>query len=123
MSTTTSEEHSDRYGAGSQAAGVSNAIVQLHRRHYGKGPTKAKTYLLDDVVLCVYEGGALRLEETLRDHGREATVHHLRREFQDALDSEFRQLIERETGRRVRAFISQFDPDHDIGAEIFFLEP
>ena len=33
--------------------------MQLHRRAYGKGPTKAKTYLLDDVVFCVLEGGAL----------------------------------------------------------------
>jgi uncharacterized protein YbcI len=123
MSTTTPEEHSDKFGSGSQAASISNAIVQLHRRRYGKGPTKAKTFMLNDVVVCVYEGGVLPIEETLRDHGHTETVHQVRREFQIALDQEFRRIIEEETGRGVRVFLSQFDSENDVGAEIFFLEP
>jgi len=118
---TAPEEES--YGAGSQAAAISNALVQLHRRRYGKGPTKAKTYLLDDLVVCVLEGGALRVEETLRDRGAEEIVHEVRRTFQNALEHEFRAIVERETGRRVRTFLSQFDPEHNLGAEMFFLEP
>jgi uncharacterized protein YbcI len=121
MSTTSPEPRSESYRSGAQAAAISNAVVQLHRRAYGKGPTKAKTYLLDDVVFCVLEGGALRIEETLRDAGEEQMVHQVRRTFQAALDGEFREIIERATGRTVRAFMSQFDPEHDIGVEIFFL--
>jgi uncharacterized protein YbcI len=123
MSTTSPETPSESRGSGAQAASISNALVQLHRRAYGKGPTKAKTYLLDDVVLCILEGGALRIEETLRDHGEEEMVHTVRRTFQAALNDEFRGIIEEATGRPVRAFMSQFDPEHNIGAEIFFLEP
>ena len=122
MSTTSPETPSESYGGGAQAAEISNALVQLHRRAYGKGPTKAKTYLLDDVVLCVLEGGALRIEETLRNAGEEEMVHKVRRTFQAALNDEFRGIIENATGRRVNAFMSQFDPEHDIAAEIFFLE-
>ena len=118
---TESEEES--YGSGTQAAAISNALVQLHRHRYGKGPTKAKTYLLDDLVVCVLEGGALRVEETLRDRGAEEIVHEVRRTFQNALEHEFRAIIERETGRRVRTFLSQFDPEDNVWAEIFFLEP
>ena len=115
MSTTTPEETpSESYGGGAQAATISNALVQLHRRAYGKG--------LDDVVLCVLEGGALRIEETLRDHGEEEIVHQVRRTFQAALNDEFRGIIEDATGRPVRAFMSQFDPEHNVAAEIFFLE-
>jgi uncharacterized protein YbcI len=117
------EPEKESYGAGTQAAAISNALVQLHRHRYGKGPTKAKTYLLDDLVVCVLEGGALRVEETLRDRGAEEIVHEVRRTFQNALEHEFRAIIERETGRRVRTFLSQFDPEDNIGAEIFFLEP
>jgi uncharacterized protein YbcI len=124
MSTTSPETPSESPGgSGAQAASISNALVQLHRRAYGKGPTKAKTYLLDDVVLCILEGGALRIEETLRDHGEEEMVHTVRRTFQAALNDEFRGIIEEATGRPVRAFMSQFDPEHNIGAEIFFLQP
>ena len=122
MSTTSPEETpAESYGGGAQAAAISNALVQLHRRAYGKGPTKAKTYLLDGVVLCVLEGGALRIEATLRDHGEEEMVHQVRRTFQGALNHEFRDIIESTTGRTVRAFMSQFDPEHNIGVEIFFL--
>jgi uncharacterized protein YbcI len=122
MATTRPEPAHTPYGTGEQAAAISNALVRLHREHYGKGPTKAKTYLLEDVVLCVMHGGALRVEETLRDRGREGLVHDVRRAFQAALDDEFRGVIERETGRRVAVFLSQFDPEHNVGAEIFFLE-
>ena len=122
MSTTSPEETpAESYGGGAQAAAISNALVQLHRRAYGKGPTKAKTSLLDGVVLCVLEGGALRIEATLRDHGEEEMVHQVRRTFQAALNHEFRDIIESTTGRTVRAFMSQFDPEHNIGVEIFFL--
>jgi uncharacterized protein YbcI len=117
------EPEEEAYGAGTQAAAISNALVQLHRHRYGKGPTKAKTYLLDDLVVCVLEGGALRVEETLRDRGAEDVVHEVRRTFQNALEHEFRAIIERETGRRVRTFLSQFDPEDNVGAEVFFLEP
>src|SRR4051812_36071843 len=117
------EPEEEPYGAGTQAAAISNALVQLHRHRYGKGPTKAKTYLLDGLVVCVVEGGALRVEETLRDRGAEEIVHEVRRTFQNALEHEFRAIVERETGRRVRTFLSQFDPEDNVGAEIFFLEP
>jgi uncharacterized protein YbcI len=117
------EPEEESYGTGAQAAAISNALVQLHRHRYGKGPTKAKTYLLDDLVVCVLEGGALRVEETLRDSGAEDVVHQVRRTFQNALEHEFRAIIERETGRRVRTFLSQFDPEDNVGAEIFFLDP
>jgi uncharacterized protein YbcI len=121
MSTTSPETPPDSYGGGAQAAAISNALVQLHRRAYGKGPTKAKTYLLDGLVVCVLEGGALRIEETLRDHGEEEMVHQVRRTFQAVLNDEFSEIIESTTGRSVRTFMSQFDPEHNIGVEIFFL--
>jgi hypothetical protein len=30
---------------------VTNAVVRLHRRHYGKGPTRSKSYLLIEIFL------------------------------------------------------------------------
>ena len=41
---------------GEQLAAVTNGIVQLFREYYGRGPDKAKSYLLDDhIVVCVLE--------------------------------------------------------------------
>jgi uncharacterized protein YbcI len=30
-----------------------NRIVQIQREHYGRGPMKAKTYALDDLIVVV----------------------------------------------------------------------
>jgi uncharacterized protein YbcI len=44
---------------GNALAQISTGLVQLHSRHYGKGPTKAKTYLFDELVVCVPDGISL----------------------------------------------------------------
>jgi uncharacterized protein YbcI len=102
---------------------ISNAFVQLHRRSLGKGPTKAKTYLLDNLVLCVLEGGELPLEKTLSERGNRTLVHEVRDAVHAAVRHECRAIIERETGRRVKTVLSQFDPDRDIECKIVFLDP
>jgi uncharacterized protein YbcI len=37
-------------------------MVSLHRRFYGKGPTEAKTYAINDTVICILEGGFTTVE-------------------------------------------------------------
>jgi uncharacterized protein YbcI len=32
---------------------ISNSIVALLRENYGRGPMRAKTYALDDIIVCV----------------------------------------------------------------------
>jgi hypothetical protein len=74
---------------------ISNAFVQLHRRSLGKGPTKAKTFVLDDMVLCVLEGGELPFEKTLRERGNGTLVHEVRDALHAAVRDECRAIIER----------------------------
>ena len=38
---------------GQMRSAISQAIVQLHAEHYGKGATQAKTYLWDNLVVTV----------------------------------------------------------------------
>jgi uncharacterized protein YbcI len=108
--------------SGEQSAAISTAFVQLYRRCRGKGPTKAKTYLLEDLVLCVMEGGGLRLEETLRDRGNRRLLHEVHHALCAAVDDECRAIIERETGRRVKTVVSQRDHDCDIECKVVFLD-
>ena len=63
------------------------------------------------------------VERTLVDGGKEAEVHALRRSFQDLMEDQFTAAVERVTGRRVRAFLSQVHLNPDIDVEIFVLEP
>src|SRR3954463_12745498 len=54
---------------GNVLAQISTGLVQLHSRHYGKGPTKAKTYLFDELVVCVLRNVFTTVERTLLEAG------------------------------------------------------
>jgi uncharacterized protein YbcI len=106
---------------GDNRLAISNAIVGLYREHYGKGPTKSKTYLQDDIVLTVLWGGIVQIEKTLSADGKEDIVHEMRRAFQHVKRDEFVSTVEELTGRKVAVFMSQFDPESDISIEFFQL--
>jgi|SRR5215212_6133352 len=103
-------------------ADISNAMVGLKKEFYGKGPTKAKTYINDNYILCVMQGGITRNEETLLAAGQESLVREYRLKFQEAMAAPTTEAIERLTGRKVLGYHSQivFDPEH--GFEIFVLD-
>lgn len=107
---------------GQLAAAISNAIVGIHSKHYGKGPTKAKTYLIDDSVVCVMQDVFTTVERTLIDAGKGDLVKEVRSTFQYSMRDEFRDAVSGITGRRPRAFMSQIDCDADMAIEFFLLE-
>ena len=106
---------------GQLAAAISNAIVGIHSKHYGKGPTKAKTYLIDDMVVCVMQDVFTTVERTLIENSKGDLVREVRTAFQQTLRPEFIEAIERITGRETRAFVSQIDCDADLAVEFFLL--
>ena len=112
-------EASDR---GQQAAAISNAIVRLHRDHYGRGATTARTVIQRNYVVCFLDDIYTPVERTLIDDGRWETVRQTRNAFQDAMGPNFREAVEEATGRAVVAFMSQVHFDPDMAAEVFVLE-
>ena len=106
---------------GQLAAAISNAVVGIHSKHYGKGPTKAKTYLIDELVVCVMQDVFTTVERTLIDAGKGELVREVRSTFQQTLEREFTEAVEQITGRKTRAFLSQIDWDADISVEVFLL--
>jgi uncharacterized protein YbcI len=97
-------------------------MVGLKKEYYGKGPVKAKTYVNDNIVFCVLQGGLTRNEETLIAAGEEKLVREFRLRFQEAMGQATMDAIAELTGRRVLTYQSQivFDPDHSF--EIFVLD-
>ncbi len=108
--------------SGEVLAGISSGIVGLYREHFGKGPTKAKTYVLDDLVICVLRDGLTTVERTLFAEGRADSVREMRTAFQDAVADRFNAVVEGMTGRRVVAFLSQAHVNPDLAIEVFFLD-
>jgi uncharacterized protein YbcI len=118
-----SEEDPERRTGGEALAGISTGLVQLHSRYHGKGPTKAKTYFINDTVVCILRGGFTTVEQTLIDEGRADAVYEIRRSFQQVMEDQFTRVVEQATGRKVIAYMSQIHHDPDLAVEIFVLEP
>lgn len=108
---------------GEALAQISTELVQLHSRYYGKGPTKAKTYMVNDTVICMLKEGFTTVEETLIEEGKIDSVYQMRRTFQDVMEEQFKGVVERATGRKVIAYLSQIHHDPAMAVELFVLEP
>jgi uncharacterized protein YbcI len=102
---------------------ISDGMVGLLKEFYGHGPTRAKSYYEDDLVVCLLRGGFSRVEQTLLEGGRGSSVIQQRMEFQDLMRGRFEAVIERATGRRVIGFMSGNQQDPDIMCEVFILAP
>ena len=102
---------------------VSDGLVALLKEFYGRGPTQAKSYYEDDLVVCVLRGGFSRVEQTLLDGGRGAAVIEQRMAFQDLMRDRFEAVIEEATGRQVLGFMSGNQQDPDMMCEVFMLAP
>jgi uncharacterized protein YbcI len=102
---------------------ISDGMVGLLREFYGRGPSRAKSYYEDDLVVCLLRGGFSRVEQTLLEGGRGAAVIQQRMEFQDLMCERFTAVIEQATGRRVIGFMSGNQQDPDIMCEVFILAP
>jgi uncharacterized protein YbcI len=108
---------------GEALAEISRGLVHLHRRYYGKGPTKAKTYAMNDTVVCMLKGGFTTVEETLIADDKAEDVEHIRRSFQQTMRRRFTEVVEQATGRVVIAYMSQVHATPDMAVELFVLQP
>ena len=104
-------------------AQVTNAVVHLHRTHYGKGPTRSKSYFLDDVLVCIMSDVFTTVERTLIDAGESDKVRQTRLAFEEAMRDRFAEAIEKVVGRRVLGFTSQVLVDKDVAIQLFVLDP
>lgn len=105
-------------------AAISDGIVSLHRRYYGRGATRARSYQVsDDLILVELREAYLTVERTLIDRGRENTVRQTRLTFQQAMFNEFASVVEQVTGRKVCSYVSEAITSPEAILEIFYLEP
>ncbi|MGN6557431.1 MAG: Na-translocating system protein MpsC family protein [Solirubrobacterales bacterium] len=104
-------------------AEISREMVRLYKELFGRGPTKARTeFAGPDIVICSLENTFTPAERSLVEMGEHQRLRDTRLYFQAATENRFREIIERLTGRKVRAFISGLDADVDICSEVFYLE-
>jgi uncharacterized protein YbcI len=107
---------------GELLSAISTRFVQLLRENYGRGPTRAKTYVLDDLVVCVLRNGFTAMEQTMVDSGQSSRVVEMRHDFQKLMAKQYRDAVEELTGAKVEAFLSQAHIEPDITIEIFLVD-
>ena len=102
-------------------AAIANELVRLKAQYYGKGPTEAKAYLNDEVLVVALKGGLTTVEQTLLDAGQEDLVREVRLRFQQAMEQNFIDAVQRLAGVDVLTYMSQivFNPNYTL--EFFIL--
>jgi uncharacterized protein YbcI len=105
-------------------AQLSNEMVRLYKEQFGRGPTRARSnWAGSDALLCTLEDSMTPAERNLVLMGEHQRLRDTRMFFQYATEHEFREIVERVTGRKVRAFVSGIDAEHDVAAELFYFDP
>jgi uncharacterized protein YbcI len=106
----------------SVSSAISRGVVRIYAELYGRGPTRARTYVDDDYVFTVLDGSFTVADRTLMRAGKARQVEETRRAFQEAVREQFIEVVESETGREVDVFMSQIDPGSEVAVELFLLK-
>jgi uncharacterized protein YbcI len=107
---------------GSLSAAISNHIVRLFAEYTGRGPTKARTTIRDNVIVCIAEDNMTKAERRLTQEGEGELVVTVRRKFQSTMRDDLVGGIELLTGCKVVSFLSDHDAGADTAAEVFVLD-
>ena len=101
---------------------ISTEVVRTLKDSFGKGPLKAKSYMLDDFLIVVMRGGVTVAEQTMLDRGHSDLVRAFRQTYQNELGDELVAKVEVLTGRKVVNYQSQILFEPHIVMEIFFFD-
>jgi uncharacterized protein YbcI len=109
--------------ATSVLARVSGEIAAAYRRAWGRGPVRTTAHWAGtDALLVLLDDGHTEAERTALAAGRGDQVLDGRRVLHAALEVELTALVERITGRSVRAVLGATRLGPDLSAEIFLFE-
>jgi uncharacterized protein YbcI len=111
-----------REGNGPSAM-ISTSAVRLLHEYTGRGPTKAKTLINEDVVTVLLADTLGKGERRLVENGHCERVLQLRHDYQLVMRDDLIAVVERQLERKVIAFMSQNHVDPDLAVEVFVLEP
>ena len=110
-----------RPGDGERLAAISNMAVKVFANHIGRGPTKVRSYVVEDIVVCLFEDTMTKAERELIRSGNEAIVLKTRSIFQQTMRADLSAGIEELMERPVISFTSGNDIAADVFSELFVL--
>jgi uncharacterized protein YbcI len=121
-------ERSDVMGDSTQLKGgelnaaLTSALIGIQTRYLGRGPKTASTFHHGNVVVVLMHEVMTHAEKSLAATSNSHAVTNMRHLFQETMEDDFREAVERLTGKNVIAFISGNHIDPDMAAELFILD-
>ena len=116
------EPESPRLHGGELNQAITSALVGIHNKYLGRGPRSALTFYHDNVIVTLMYGVLTHAEQTLSETNPGEAVNQIRHLFQQTMNDDFQEAIERLSGRKVVAFISGNNLVPDVAAEVFVLD-
>jgi uncharacterized protein YbcI len=118
-----SNSTSEKAHGGQLASAISNRVVRVLSDYTGRGPTRARTFLHDDLITVLVQDTLTKGERSLVEDGKSELVMTVRKEFQDTMERELVAGVQELTGREVVAFFSANHIDPDAAVESFLMAP
>lgn len=105
-----------------QRAAVAEAVMQLERDFYGRGPTSVRVSISNgdpEVITALSIDTLTVMDRTLAERGRvpEVVAHH--QAVHQATTEEFCDEIEDIVGRRPASYLAQVDPATGYAVRVF----
>ena len=113
----------DRFSDGQLATAIASMVVQVLRQYTGRGPTKSRTYVNEDLIVVVLQGTFTPAERSLVADGKGDVVLTGRRALHDIMRADLIAGIEKLTGRTVFALLSDNSIEPDVKVKSFLLTP
>ena len=99
---------------------ISAELSALMMEYLDRGPTHTRTYIRDNLIVCLMDDTMTKAEHAIVDPGdlRKAAERRRTEGFTEAAVA----IVERVTGRRPISFMSGHDLEADVVAHVFLLD-
>lgn len=89
---------------GEVEASLANAIIQFEKEHLGRGPTEARAFIIEDMVLVRLRGvltpAEMSLAQTAEGH---SLIKQVRRQLLEGSRSLLEAIVQEKTGSQVKS--------------------
>ena len=110
-------------GAADDAAGgISREIVQVYLRTFGRGPTRARTFVQPQFSVCVLRDVFTTAERALIADGDGDAVERGRKRLNAGNDDDLQAIVSSRTGRAVQSHLSHVKVPANLAVHLFLFE-
>jgi uncharacterized protein YbcI len=101
---------------------ISEQIVALYLEAFGRGPTKARTYVQPQFAVCILRDTLTTGEHSLIASDGGAEVEASRAKVIESIDRQYVSIVETQTGRPVLSHLARTRVPVDVAVHFFLFD-